>query len=360
MPLGTGQLVHDRYQILGLLGQGGMGAVYRAFDQWEQRSCAIKEMRPSPDISPAKLEGLRDQFRREAAVLSSLHYPGLTRVTDYFMEGHNEYLVMDFVQGQSLQDVLKSSGHPGLPEEKVLGWARQLLDTLEYIHGRNVIHRDIKPANIRLTLDGRVVLVDFGLVKLWDPRNPETVMALRGAGTPQYAPPEQLDTTFGHTDVRSDIYSLGATLYALLSGRIPPSVNDRVLKNVQVPPLASIDPSITPAVGDAVLKALLLWQVQRFQSAAEMRRALGAPRAPSPAAAAPVRSSPLHSPSPGGELAQPAPVARPAVQSQPPPAAPEPARPGTPAWVWVLVGAVALGLLCALVSIGALVLLAPR
>jgi serine/threonine-protein kinase len=185
-------------------------------------------------------------------------------------------------------------------------------------------------------------------------------MALRGAGTPQYAPPEQLDTTFGHTDVRSDIYSLGATLYALLSGRIPPSVNDRVLKNVQVPPLDSLVPGITPEVEDAVLKALQLWQVQRFQSAAEMRRALGAPRAPSPAAAAPARSLPLHSPPPGGELAQPAPVARPTVQGQLPPAASEPARSGTPAWVWVLVGAVALGLVCALVSIGAMVLLAPR
>jgi len=360
MPLGTSQVVHNRYQILGLLGQGGMGAVYRAFDQWEQRSCAVKEMRPSPDISSAKLEGLRGQFRREAAVLSSLHYPGLTRVTDYFMEGQNEYLVMDFVQGQSLQDVLKASGQPGLPEEQVIGWARQLLDTLEYIHSRNVIHRDIKPANIRLTLDGRVVLVDFGLVKLWDPRNPETIMALRGAGTPQYAPPEQLDSTFGHTDARSDIYSLGATLYALLSGRIPPSVNDRVLKNVQVPSLCSIAPGITPAVDEAVLKALQLWQVQRFQSAAEMRQALGAPRAPSPAFAAPVRPIPVQAPLMGSERAQPAPAPRPAVQVQPRPPAPAPARSGPPAWVWVLVGAAGLGLLCALISIGALFLLAPR
>jgi eukaryotic-like serine/threonine-protein kinase len=346
MSLGTGQVVHNRYKILGLLGQGGMGAVYRAFDQWEQRSCAVKEMRPSPEISQAKLEGLRDQFRREAAVLASLSYPGLTRVTDYFTEGRNEYLVMDFVQGQSLQDVLKASGRTGLPEEQVMGWAGQLLDTLEYIHAHSVIHRDIKPANIRLTVDGRVVLVDFGLVKLWDPRNPETVMALRGAGTPQYAPPEQLDNAFGHTDARSDIYSLGATLYALLTGRVPPLVTDRVLKNVQIPPLRSVVPGITPAVDEAVSTALQLGQAQRFQSAAEMRQAMGIPRTASLVAAATTAPPAL------SRIRQPVPAA-PAGRSAP-------ARSGVPSWAWLLVGAAVLALLCVLVSVGALTVLAPR
>jgi serine/threonine protein kinase len=349
MPFGTGQVVHNRYQILSLLGQGGMGAVYRAFDQWEQRPCAVKEMRPSPDISPAKLEGLREQFRREAAVLATLHYPGLTRVLDYFIEGNNEYLVMDFVQGQSLADVIKAFGKPGLPEEQALGWARQLLDTLEYIHSHSVIHRDVKPANIRLTLDERVVLVDFGLVKLWDPRNPETMLALRGAGTPQYAPPEQLDNTFGHTDARSDVYSLGATLYVLLTGRVPPLVTDRILKNAPVPPLRSIVPSISPAVDEVVLKALQLWPQQRFQSAADMRQAIG--RRPVPhLQAVPVRP-----------VAPPQAAVRPSPPHVPqPPPAPAPARSSVPAWVWVLIGAVVLGVLCALASVGALIVLAPR
>jgi len=349
MPIEMGRVIHQRYQILSLLGRGGMGAVYRAFDQWEKRACAIKEMRPSPDISADRLIGLRDQFRREAAVLASLYHPGLTRVTDYFTEGDSEYLVMDFIQGQSLNEVLKSSGRPGLPEAQVIGWAQQLLETLEYIHGRSVIHRDIKPANIRLTLDGRVVLVDFGLVKLWDPRNPETVMALRGAGTPQFAPPEQLDSSFGHTDARSDIYSLGATLYTLLTGRIPPTVHDRVLKNAQVQPMRSIVPSITPAIDAAVLKSLELWPTKRFQSAAEMRRAIAA-RPVAARAAVP---------------AQPAPVARPPatptvmspharVQSPPAPAS---ARPGIPSWAWILAGAVILGILCTATIIGMMIVL---
>jgi serine/threonine protein kinase len=314
MPLNIGQIVRERYQVLALLGQGGMGAVYRAFDPWEQRPCAVKEMCPSPDLAPDKLAGLRDQFRREAGILATLSHPGLTRVTDYFIEGANEYLVMDFVQGKSLEDIFKETEHTPLPEPQVMAWARELLDTLAYIHSCGVIHRDIKPANIRVAVDGRVVLVDFGLFKLWDPRNPATLMALRGAGTPQFAPPEQMDSSFGHTDARSDIYSLGATLYTLLTGHTPPLVNERLFRHVRVPPLRSFVPSVSPHVDKAILKALALKPAQRFQSALEMRAALD-----------------QHSS--GASLAP-------------------------PLWAWVLLGAVVLVLLCLLVAMGVLVMLA--
>ena len=314
MPLNIGQVVRERYQILALLGQGGMGAVYRAFDPWEQRPCAVKEMCPAPDVAPDKLAGLRDQFRREAGILATLRHLGLTRVTDYFIEGANEYLVMDFIQGKSLEDIFKEIEHTPLPEPQVMAWARELLDTLAYIHSCGVIHRDIKPANIRVTVEGHVVLVDFGLVKLWDPRNPATLMALRGAGTPQFAPPEQMDSSFGHTDARSDVYSLGATLYTLLTGYAPPLVNERMFRDVRVPPLRSYVHSISPHVEKAILKSLALKPAQRFQSALEMRAALD--RRSSRANLTP------------------------------------------PLWAWVLLGAVVLVLLCLLVAMGVLVMLA--
>ena len=313
MPLNIGQLVRERYQILALLGQGGMGAVYRAFDQRDQRPCAIKEMCPAPDLAPDKLAGLRDQFRREASILATLRHTGLTRVSDYFVEGENEYLVMDFVQGKSVEDILKEREYAPLPEPQVLAWAHELLDTLAYIHSYGVIHRDIKPANIRVKVDGHVVLVDFGLFKLWDPRNPATQMALRGAGTPQFAPPEQMDSSFGHTDARSDIYSLGATLYTLLTGHAPPRVNERMFRNVRVPPLRSFVPGLSPHVDKAILKSLALKPAQRFQSASEMLAALDR------------RSS------------------QPSVTP--------------PLWAWILLGAVVLILLCLLVAVGVLVVM---
>ena len=274
MPLSTGQTLQNRYRILSLLGQGGMGAVYQAWDLALNRHCAVKEMIPDPNVDPQALAGVRAQFRREAQTLANLSHPNLPRVTDYFSLAGNEYLVMDFIEGENLQDALdRSCGQP-LDEAQALDWARQLLDALEYCHARGVIHRDIKPANVRLTPEGRAVLVDFGLVKLYDPANPKTATVIHGLGTPEYTPLEQYDVGKGHTDARSDLYSLGATLFHLLTGQAPPTATQRVVNPASFVPPCSLNHQLKPSTETAILQAMELKPDHRFQSAAEMRAAL--------------------------------------------------------------------------------------
>ncbi len=362
MPLQSGQVVRNRYQIHDQLGQGGMGAVYVARDMALEQRVAVKEMRPASDLSGTVLDGLRQQFQREARVLAGLTHPNLPRVIDYFIENDNEYLVMDYIEGQALNDVLKTQGRPGLPEAQVLDWARQLLDALEYIHGKNVLHRDIKPANVRLTPDGRAFLVDFGLVKLYDPSSPQTVMVLRGAGTPQYAPPEQIDSSYGHTDARSDIFALGATLYYLLTGKLPPSITERLIKESTIPPIRSQSPNVSPATEAAIFKAIQMRPNDRFQTAAEMRAAMAQASATMVYSQPPARSvmpptyvPPSQSAAPSHKFApkqasgrQPVtPVGPPSQQASRPPAqystpppqsvypAPAPKRSGPPTLVWM-------------------------
>jgi serine/threonine protein kinase len=210
MPLASGQVLQNRYRIVSLLGRGGMGAVYRAWDTRLDVAVALKEMTPQPGLDPHTLNQLRQQFRQEATVLARLDHPHLVRVTDFFEESGNAYLAMNFVEGESLDQRINHEG--ALPEDQVLARVSQLLDALQYCHDRNVIHRDIKPQNVIIDSNRQVELVDFGLVKLWDPTDPHTQTAMRGMGTPGYAPPEQYGTQPGHTDPRSDIYSVGATL----------------------------------------------------------------------------------------------------------------------------------------------------
>ncbi len=250
MPVTFGQTLQHRYRVLSLLGQGGMGAVWRAWDERLNIPVALKEMTPQPGMDPALLAGLRAQFRQEAQVLARLHHPNLVRVIDFFEESGNAYLVMDLVEGRSLADLIAARGL--LPEAQVLAWADQLLDALAYCHARGVVHRDIKPQNIIITSaaeDGRggnrPVLVDFGLVKLWDPRDPRTRTAMRGMGTPEYAPPEQHDPG-SHTDPRSDLYSLGATLYHALTGQAPPTATLRIARPEVFRPPRTLAPHISP------------------------------------------------------------------------------------------------------------------
>jgi serine/threonine protein kinase len=273
MPLLPNQILNNRYQILALLGQGGMGAVYRAFDQVLQRPVAIKEHIPDPNATPQGLAQARAQFQREAQVLANLHHDNLPRVTDYFSFGGNEYLVMDLIEGMGLDQVVQQ--HGAISEGAVRAWMNQVLDALIYIHSQNppVIHRDIKPANLILKPDGKVTLVDFGLVKLLDPNNPRTLSAMRAMGTPEYAPIEQFSPGM-HTDARSDIYSLGATMYHLLSGRPPLDVPRRLVDPTQMPNLRAINPNVSPQMEGVVHKALEIQPQNRFQSAAEMKQAL--------------------------------------------------------------------------------------
>lgn len=273
MTLSEGEMLQDRYRIVSLLGRGGMGAIYRAWDARLDVPVALKEMIPQPGLDPEKLTQLRDQFQQEAQILARLNHPYLVRVGDFFQERGNVYLVMDFVEGENLAERIKRD--KALPEAQVLEWAGQLLDALAYCHSQGIVHRDVKPHNVIIRPDGRVVLVDFGLVKLWDPNDPRTKTAMRGMGTPEYAPPEQYDTWMGYTDARSDIYGVGATIYHALTGQAPPTATARMSDPERFMPLRQMMPEVSKRTEAAIAKSLELTRSQRWQNAAEMAQSLG-------------------------------------------------------------------------------------
>ena len=273
MALTPGQVLQERYTVVAPLGQGGMAAVYKAVDKRLNVTVAIKEMIPLEGIDAQTLTQFRQQFEQEAMVLARLNHPHLVRVTDFFETGMNAYLVMDFVEGENLADLIARNGV--LSEAQVLEWAGELLDALTYCHGQGVIHRDIKPQNVIIRPDGRAVLVDFGLVKLWNPNDPRTKTVMRGMGTPEYSPPEQYDANQGHTDPRSDIYSLGATLYHALTGQAPPTATLRIADpDCFVQPWGKVR-GVHPQTQTAIARALELARPNRWQSAPEMAAALG-------------------------------------------------------------------------------------
>ena len=278
--LETGSVAQERYRIVKLLGQGGMGSVYRAWDLRLKVPVALKELLPQPGLDATMLAELRAQFEQEAGVLARLNHPNLVRVTDFFEENDRDYLVMDFVEGRSLADIVVREG--AQPESKVLGWGRQLLEALDYVHTHGVVHRDIKPQNIILKPDGTVMLVDFGLVKLWDPNDPRTRTAMRGMGTPEYAPPEQYGAAKDHTGPASDVYSLGATLYHLLTGQAPPTATERMAMPEQFVPLRRLAPTVSPRAESLVMKALALSVSERWQTARQMLEALVSGPLPTP------------------------------------------------------------------------------
>ncbi len=265
LPPGT-LLKNSSYRIDRLLGQGGFGAVYLADDLILEKQCAIKESQESSSDAQA-------QFEVEARILANLDQPHLPRVTDNFIEKSSGllYLVMEYVEGQNLGDLVAQVGP--LPEEEVLEWADQVLGALAYLHAhrpRPIIHRDVKPDNIRLLPDGRTVkLVDFGIAKLGGAAD-ATHHGARGA-TPGFAPPEQYGSG---TSPSSDVYSLGATLYNLLTGSMPPDAIDRAYAKKQLVPPRQINPKISEKMEQIILTAMQLDPTLRFPDAQEMRLAL--------------------------------------------------------------------------------------
>jgi serine/threonine-protein kinase len=272
MTLEEGHVLKNRYRIQRILGEGGMGTVYMAQDQLLDRPRAIKELYPDPLAGEAELHQARLQFECEARALKSLRHPSLPHVSDYFSVDEYDYLVMDYVEGRSLADILDSKKRP--TEPLAYEWLTQIVDVLSYCHQNQVIHRDIKPANLIRTPDSRIVLVDFGLVKMLDPHNPQTDSIVRGVGTPQYTPLEQYDAQRGCTDVRSDIYALGATFYHLLTGRPPQPVSQRILNPDTQPTVQQANPKISPWMAEFVQKAMAIRPEDRFQDTKEMRREL--------------------------------------------------------------------------------------
>ena len=269
-------ILRDRYKLTNIVGQGGMGSVYRAEDlRLPGRLCAIKVVKPDPDATEEAMAQEQAQFLQEASILAQLDHPGLPKVSDFFAENGRDYLVMDYVPGHDLRELLIEQQGP-LAEKDVLGWAEQICNALSYLHRQDppVLHRDIKPANIKLTPDNRIKLVDFGLVKLLATDDNRTITVVQGRGTALYTPLEQYGGDGGHTDVRTDIYALGATFYHLLTNVPPPDAKARFLRPGDLSPPATLDSNISTYVSDAIMWAMEMHPDDRPEDIEAFRRVL--------------------------------------------------------------------------------------
>lgn len=271
--LGTGMLpsrqrIYDRYVIVQKLAQGGQSAVYLVSDTFDGgRQCVIKEMSES-NLNAAEREKAINDFMREAKMLSKLDHPALAKVYDTFVEHQKHFLVMEYVRGHNLEDELIHVGRP-LEWARVVGWGSALCDVLSYLHALTppIIYRDLKPANVMLTPDGAIKLIDFGIARWLHPARTRDTAQL---GTDGYAPLEQYSA---HSEPRSDLYALGASLYHLLTGHVPESAPLRIAGH-SLTPIRSINPQVPETVERVIHRALNLQARERFASAAQMRAAL--------------------------------------------------------------------------------------
>lgn len=278
VPLKNDTVLRGRYTIRRIIGQGGAGCIYLADDlRLEGRQCALKEVDHDQSLPPDLLQEARDQFMREATILARLDHPNLPKVSDFFNIKNREYLVMDYVPGKDLRTLMIEARQRNefLPEDEVLNWASQLADAIRYLHQQDppILHRDIKPSNLKVTPAGLLKLVDFGLVKIAAPGE-VTVTIVQGQGTAIYTPLEQYGGDNAHTDVRSDIYSFGATLYHLLTNVAPPVARERFLDNDLLQMPAEINPKISFRTEQAVMWAMAMHPDDRPDSVAVFEDAL--------------------------------------------------------------------------------------
>lgn len=270
-------MIQNRYLIVHLIGKGGMGEVYLAVDQRLGSAVALKRTFFAGD------EMLGNAFEREARILARMRHPVLPKVSDHFGEGEEQFLVMEHISGDDLAKRLETSQKP-FPASWVLFWADQLLDALSYLHSHEppIIHRDIKPQNLKLTDENHIILLDFGLSKSSTPG--QTLLSETGSSTgsvvgytPHYAPMEQIRGI--GTSPKSDLYSLSATLYQLLTNKVPADALSRadcLLNGTPDPiePLHVLNPEISQSVSDVILKGMEVSQEKRYSNAREMQKIL--------------------------------------------------------------------------------------
>jgi len=283
-PLKHGEVLRGRYQVRERIGQGGMGSIYLADDlRLSGRICALKEVLYDRNLPDKVLEQAREQFFREATVLARLDHPNLPKVSDFFSSGQRDYLVMDYVPGDDLRTLMLDARRQKkfLREKDVLNWGNQLADALAFLHSQepSIVHRDIKPSNLKITPNGLLKLVDFGLVKIMAPEE-VTITVIQGQGTALYTPLEQYGGDGLHTDVRADIYAFGATLYHLLTNESPADARRRFLEPESLLPIRQINPSVSTRTERAIFWAMSLHPDQRPDSIETLRQSLLGTREP--------------------------------------------------------------------------------
>lgn len=252
-----GEVLEGRYRIEAVLGKGGMSSVYLAQDTRLPRQWAIKAVISESGLAE-DMEAVQQSFGAEAEILSSLNHPNLPRIVDFFPSGAGRYLVMDYIEGFTLEEILENGA---LPLDQVLDMAKQLADVLIYLHEQRkpIIFRDLKPANIIVMPDGQVKLIDFGIARLFNPQNLTDTQAL---GTPGYAAPEQYGKS--QSDPRTDIFALGATLHHSATGRNPADAP------FVFPPLHQLCPDAPPVLAQVIDRCVALECDKRPQTAREV------------------------------------------------------------------------------------------
>jgi serine/threonine protein kinase len=275
LPLKNNELIRNRYQVKKIIGQGGMGCIYLANDiRLSGRLCALKEVEHDPTLAPDLHKQAQDQFKQEATILARLDHPNLPKVSDFFSIGNRDYLIMDYVPGDDLRTLMLKAKHQKkfLLEKEVRSWANQLADALIYLHNQNppILHRDIKPSNLKLTPNGLLKLVDFGLVKLLAPGE-MTITIIQGQGTAIYTPLEQYGGGGLHTDIRSDIYSFGATFYHLLTNTPPADAQARFIEPDNLIAPRKINPNISIQIERTIFWAMQLHPDERPQNMAQLK-----------------------------------------------------------------------------------------
>ncbi|GIL15506.1 MAG: hypothetical protein BroJett039_06790 [Chloroflexota bacterium] len=261
--LRSGQILSGRYVVHKVLGVGAMGAVYYALDIKLYMRVAIKEYLPARFTNPAEQTVAARMFEQEAQMLVRLgHHPNLPKISDYFREGMNQYMVMDFIDGITLEEYLQQ--YHRVPELQALEWGLQIASALDYLHSQNppIIFRDMKPGNVMLDEQRRIKLIDFGIARKFKPGKAQDTPKF---GTPGYAPPEQYE---GRVDVRSDIYSLSATLYVLLTNY------DIAQSPFRFPPIQNLAPALGPRIATAIMRGLEPDPSHRWQSIHQFQNAL--------------------------------------------------------------------------------------
>jgi serine/threonine protein kinase len=265
-----GTLLRQRYFIDRKLAQGGHSAVYLARDTYDGGTVvALKEMRETQRTTEERDTAI-NSFMREERMLAALQHPALARVLDIFVEDGHHYLVMEYVPGCTLEDEMMALQHP-VEWARVVAWGIALCDVLAYLHHQQppIVYRDLKPPNVMLTPDGQLKLIDFGIARWFYSANSRDTTQL---GTDGYAPPEQYS---GRSEPRSDLYALGASLYHLLTGRVPESAPQR-MNGQPLTPIRVHAPQVPEIVERVVQQALNLTPADRFVSAEKMREALEA------------------------------------------------------------------------------------